>query len=133
MYILASFFSLEKDDKYVFKARNSFVCREFLAFKYVFIIFFREKRDDYLHQKSWKLAFKISFSVHNIHLYLCWHVENTKCVYLRFLMYKKDLSHIKYISKKIRWLFILVHRILVNSRLKPDFQYTISIWICASR
>ena len=38
MYLASDFF--EKDDKYKFKARNSYVCREFLAFKYVFIIFF---------------------------------------------------------------------------------------------
>ena len=39
MYILALDF-FEKYDKYVSKARSSFVCREFLAFKYVFIVFF---------------------------------------------------------------------------------------------
>ena len=38
-------FFFEKDDKYVFKARNS--CREFLAFfrfKYVVIVFFETKQ-----------------------------------------------------------------------------------------
>ena len=38
MYILAPFF-LEKDDKCVFKARNSCACKEFLA----------NKTDDYLY------------------------------------------------------------------------------------
>ena len=37
-YILASDF-LEKDDKYIFKARNVVVCKEILAFKYIFIVF----------------------------------------------------------------------------------------------
>ena len=52
----------------------------------------------FVHQKCWKLAFKTDFSVYNIHLYLCWQVENTKCILccrkmvlnvqkLRFLMY----------------------------------------------
>ena len=56
----------------------------------------------FVHQKSWKLAFKTGFSVHNIHLYLCWQVEDTKWIlcyrkigvesaYLRFLMYKSTL------------------------------------------
>ena len=39
MYNLASDF-FEKDDKYVFKAEIRVVCREFLAFRYVFILFF---------------------------------------------------------------------------------------------
>ena len=48
MYFLASDF-FEKDDKYVLKARNSFVvCREFLAFN-VFIFFSLSKSDDYLY------------------------------------------------------------------------------------
>ena len=47
MYILASDF-FEKDDKYTFKARSSCVWK-FLAVKYVFIGFFRNRSDDYLY------------------------------------------------------------------------------------
>ena len=43
MYILASVV-FEKDDKYVFKARNSCCVWEFLAFEYVFIVFFETKQ-----------------------------------------------------------------------------------------
>ena len=39
MYIIASDF-FEKDDKYYLKLEIHVVCREFLAFKYVFIVFF---------------------------------------------------------------------------------------------
>ena len=38
MYNLASAV-FKNDDKYLFKARNCVVCREFLAFKYVFMVF----------------------------------------------------------------------------------------------
>ena len=48
MYILASDF-FEKDDKYVLKLEIRVVCREFLAFKYVFIVFLRNKLNDYLY------------------------------------------------------------------------------------
>ena len=44
MYILASVFFLEKDDKYVFKAIIHVACREFLAFKYIVIVFFETKQ-----------------------------------------------------------------------------------------
>ena len=30
----------EKDDRYIFKAKICVVCREFLAFKYIFIVYF---------------------------------------------------------------------------------------------
>ena len=43
MYILASVF-FEKDDKYVSKAKILVACREFLAFKYVVIVFFETKQ-----------------------------------------------------------------------------------------
>ena len=39
MYILASYL-FEKDDKYVLKLEIRVVCREFFAFKYIFIVFF---------------------------------------------------------------------------------------------
>ena len=66
----------------------------------------------FMHQKSWKLAIKSGFSVHNVLLYLYWQVEGTKwilccqkidvkCAYLRFLMYKYIIITIK------RWAFIL--------------------------
>ena len=45
MYTLASYF-FNKD---VFKARNCVVCREFLGFRYIFIIFFRNKSDEFVY------------------------------------------------------------------------------------
>ena len=76
------------------------MCREFLAFKYVFIVFSKQNMwlSIFVYQKSWKLALT-SFSVHNIHFYLWWQVEYTqgilcyrkigvKCAYLRFLINK---------------------------------------------
>ena len=79
------------------------------AFKYVFIVFF-ETNQMIIHictSEILKLAFKTGFSVHNIHLYLCWQVENTKWIlcfrkivlnvqYLRFLMYKINLMIMYY-------------------------------------
>ena len=72
-------------------------CREFLALEYVFIIYrlFRNQSDDYLYFIIRKL--------HNIHLYLCWQLENAKlilcnrkigvkCAYLRFLLCKYLLN-----------------------------------------
>ena len=59
------------------------VCREFLAFKYLITDFFETNQmiiDIFVHKKSQKLAFKTGFSVHNIHLYLCGQVENTKWI-----------------------------------------------------
>ena len=48
MNILASDY-FEKDDKYVFKARNSYVCREFLGLEMcIYCFFVRNKSDDYL-------------------------------------------------------------------------------------
>ena len=38
MYVLA-FYLKKKDNKYIFEARKLFVCREFLAFKYISICF----------------------------------------------------------------------------------------------
>ena len=60
--------------------------------KYLFIVFFQNKSDDYLYLKP-------GFLVHNFHLFLCWQAENTKWIScyrkmvlnvqnLRFLMYK---------------------------------------------
>ena len=43
MYILASVF-FEKDDKYVLLQEIRVPCREFLAFKYVLIVFFKQNR-----------------------------------------------------------------------------------------
>ena len=43
MYILASDF-LENDDKYYLKLEIHVVCRNFLAFKYVFIVFLETKQ-----------------------------------------------------------------------------------------
>ena len=66
--------------KYVFKAINLFCVEGFLAFEYVFIVFF----DTNLMiiyvctSKSLKISFKTGFSVHDKHLNLCWHVENSK-------------------------------------------------------
>ena len=39
MYFIAFYF-FEKDDKYVFKLEIRVVCKEYLAFKYVLIVFF---------------------------------------------------------------------------------------------
>ena len=43
MYILASFF-FEKDNKYYLKLEILVACREFVAFKYVVIVFFETKQ-----------------------------------------------------------------------------------------
>ena len=43
MYILAFYF-FEKDDKYVFKARILCFVQKFLAFEYVFIIYFEKNQ-----------------------------------------------------------------------------------------
>ena len=59
------------------------VCKEFLVFEYLYIIFFRNKSDDYFFictSDILKLVFKTSFSVLNIHLYLCGQVENIDIV-----------------------------------------------------
>ena len=48
MYILASVF-FQKEHKYVLKLEICVACREFLAFKNVVIVFFRNKTDDYLY------------------------------------------------------------------------------------
>ena len=69
-----------------FLASDSFekeilVCRKFLAFKYVSIVFIRYKSDDYLYLYTRNLEnFETGFSVHNINLYFCWQVENTKWI-----------------------------------------------------
>ena len=58
-----------------YKLEIRVVCREFLAF----IVFFRKKSDNYLCLCIiLNLYVKTGFSVHNIHLYLCLQVENTK-------------------------------------------------------
>ena len=48
MYILP-YDLFEKGDKYYLKLEIRIVCREFSAFKYVFIFFFQNKSDDYLY------------------------------------------------------------------------------------
>ena len=71
MYILASDL-FEKDDKYVFKTRNLYVCREFVAFKYVLI--FSETNQMIIYictSEILKTRVLNRFSAHNIHLYLC--------------------------------------------------------------
>ena len=79
------------------------LCSEILTFKYVYIVSLETNQRwlfVFVHQKSWKFASKTDFSAHNIHLYLCWQVDENitgilccrKMVlnvqYLRFLMYK---------------------------------------------
>ena len=60
MYILASDLKLE----------IRVVCREFLAFEYIFTFCSKQIRwlFIFVRQKYWKLASKTGFSVHNIHL-----------------------------------------------------------------
>ena len=67
------------------------------------LFFFQNKTDDYLYlyiRNLENLHLKPFFLVHNIHLHLCWQVEDikwilccqkigVKCAYLRFLIYKK--------------------------------------------
>ena len=94
-----------------------------------FIIWFFSKKIRWLflfvHQKSWKLAFNTGFSVHNIHLYFCSQVENTKWIlcrrkmvlnvqYLRFLIYKIIIFYPQLISiilpeKKRYWEIFKIH------------------------
>ena len=133
------------------KPKIRVVCTEFLTFKYVFIrwLFI------FLQQKSWKLSFKTSYLVHNIHLYLCGHEENTKWIlcsreigvkyaYLRFLtksincncifftqiwFYFKCLLICHTISESDLFLYIY-HKSLIQ-RLKPIFFFYKNIfWIC---
>jgi len=88
VYFIICFFWKQTTNTYL-KLEIRVVCREFLAFKYV-VIGNLENSD-----------LNLGFSVHNIHLYLCWQVKDTKrilccrkigvnCAYLRFLMYKKN-------------------------------------------
>jgi len=67
MYILASVFWKQTTNTYL-KLEIRVVCREFLAFKYV-VIGNLENSD-----------LNLGFSVHNIHLYLCWQVKDTKWI-----------------------------------------------------
>ena len=110
VYFSNRFFSKMTINTYL-KLEILVVCREFLAFKYVFVIFSKQIwwLFIFVYQKSWKLAFKTGFSVHNIYLYLCWQVEDdkwilcswktyVKCAYFRFLMYKGY-----YVFKKRVW------------------------------
>ena len=46
-YILASDFFSKKTINTILKLEISVVCRKFLAFKYIFLFFFRNKSDDY--------------------------------------------------------------------------------------
>ena len=81
MYILASDFS-EKTTNTYSKLENRVVCRVFLVFKYVFIVFFAKKQllIYICTLKILKIVFKTSLSVHNINMYLCGQVENTKLI-----------------------------------------------------
>ena len=105
MFILASDF-FEKTVNAYLKLEIRLVCKEFLAFKHVFIVFSKHIRwlFVFVHHKSWKLVFKTEFLVHNIDLNLSWQVEingycNVKKIvlnvkYFRFLMCKNNLHYI---------------------------------------
>ena len=61
------------------------------------LCYFKNKHDEYLififvHQKSFKAAFKNGYSVHNNYLNLCGQVKNSKSNLCRFLMYKYNLN-----------------------------------------
>ena len=72
MYILYLKFAKKLINMYL-KPEIVVVYREFLAFEYVSIVF-RNKTDDYLY------LFIRNLENLNIHLYLCWQVENTKWI-----------------------------------------------------
>ena len=82
------------------KLEICFVCREFIVFKYVFIVLFKTNQMIICiwHQKFWELAFKTCFLVHNIHLYLCWQVVNTKMDIVLNVQYLRFLIHL--------WIFV---------------------------
>ena len=103
MYVLASEF-FQKDNKYYLKLEICVVCREFLAFKYVFIFFSRNKSDNYLYlyfrnikNSRLKLVFRYTISicmVENTKWILCCRkivINHLNVQYLRFLMHKTVL------------------------------------------
>ena len=109
MYILASVFFSKKTINTYLKLEIRVACREFLAFKYVVIVYF-ETKQMIIYICTLKIL-KTRVSVRNIRLYLCWQVEDTKwilccrkigvkCAYLRFLIYKDY-----FILKPIIWYF----------------------------
>ena len=66
---------------------------------------------------------EIAFSVHNIHLYLCWQVETTKWIlcsrkmvlnssYLKILVYKDILSWLKIFTQENRIYFSVIGQII---------------------
>ena len=61
MYTLASVF-FEKDDKYYLKPKIRVVCRECLAFKYVFIVSFFET-NQMIENSCLNLVFRYTISI----------------------------------------------------------------------
>ena len=67
----------------------------YIAFRFVFIVFFETNlRIIYtylyiVHQKSLKIEFKTTFSIHNIHMNLCGQLENLQWI---LCSRKKDLN-----------------------------------------
>ena len=98
VYSSICFFSKKTINMFL-KLEICVACREFFAFKYVVIVFFRNKTDENSYLYIRNLENSSLKLVHKIHLYLCWQVDDTKwilcclklgvkCECLRFLMYK---------------------------------------------
>ena len=114
----------------------------FLAFKYVHSYRFFETKQMIIHIcTSEILRKKNGFSVHNIHLYLCGKVEDTKWIlccrkigvkwaYLRFLMYKMILFLILIWGCQF-WFSVYV---MLKRRLKINFRVkvylTVPYYLC---
>ena len=66
---------------YNLASKICFMCREFLALKRIYLLFFQiNQMIIYIRiSEILKLAFKTGFSVHKIHLYIYGQEENTKC------------------------------------------------------
>ena len=80
MYILASIFFFLKTINTYLKLEIRVACREFLAFKYVVIVFFRNKTDDYsylyirnLENSHLKPRFMENFLLYNVGIHRNFH------------------------------------------------------------
>ena len=71
MYILASVFFSKKTINTYLKLEIRVACREFLALKYVVIVFFRNKTDDYLYLYIRNLEYSRLKPVFRYAIFIC--------------------------------------------------------------
>ena len=139
MYFVASDL-FRKNDKYVSKTKICIVCVEFFCL-HIFQ-FSKQLRWLFLfvHQKSWKHTFKISFSVHNIILYLCWQVENTKRMLCsqKTGIYYINIGRIPFFNNCIsiiplQWVSIFASLLLICAIHIHNFTHNLSLKIGKSK